>query len=801
MTPAFLLSQHWHDDQQQTWLTFWWHTDAGPVRQILAQPSVCFIEQHHQRRAQQIAQTLNWPVEIRPITLHHFNQQPASACYMPSALVRRWRSTLAQESIPCREVDIRPNERYLMERFIYGQAELPLMDMAVNEQNFIEFASSAMRACQDTTWQPQLRCLSIDIETSFPRLGQPDLLFSIGLYADGFQQVLMIGEPSECLPTAVDVRWFADEPALLEGFLEVVNTYNPDALLGWNVVGFDFAFLRKKFKEHQLAFAIGRDGSELEWYQSRSQPEQVFLSIAGRVVLDGISQLRNAAYQFESFTLNAVAEELLDDNKLLQGDDRGGDIEYLFAHDKAQLAAYNLKDCELVWRIFAVTKLLEFSIERSRMTGLLLDKVGGSVSAFENLYLPRLHRAGYVAPSMGEGFFIENSPGGYVLDSRPGLFEHVLVLDFKSLYPSIIRTFCIDPAGLVNGLTTDNPQDTIEDFLGARFHRQQHVLPQLIAELGEKREAAKRAGNKPLSQAIKIIMASCYGVLGAYGCRFADNRLSASITLRGQQIIQQSCDWVHQQGFEVIYGDTDSIFVWLNQDVSDEQADAIGKQLMDGLNQWWQQQYQQQFNLISYLEVEYETHYQKFFMPAIRGEEQGSKKRYAGLVRIGEQTPTVMFKGLEAVRSDWTDLARNFQRELYRRIFLGEPYQQWLRQQVKDLFAGKKDHELIYHKRLGQPLPAYQKNVPPHAQAAIKLEQWRAQQGLSARFNTRGGRINYYQSSHGPEPLTDMLHEPALQAVDYYHYLNKQMRPVAEAIFQFTDDDFDHLAGLQLSLF
>ena len=86
------------------------------------------------------------------------------------------------------------------------------------------------------------------------------------------------------------------------------------------------------------------------------------------------------------------------------------------------------------------------------MTGLLMDRMGGSVAAFEYMYLPRLHRAGWVAPDIGDGYSAEKSPGGYVMDSRPGLFEHVLVLDFRSLYPSIIRTFRIDPLGLIQGV-------------------------------------------------------------------------------------------------------------------------------------------------------------------------------------------------------------------------------------------------------------------------------------------------------------------------------------------------------------
>ena len=201
------------------------------------------------------------------------------------------------------------------------------------------------------------------------------------------------------------------------------------------------------------------------------------------------------------------------------------------------------------------------------------------------------------------------------MDSRPGLFEHVLVLDFKSLYPSIIRTFKIDPMGLTEGLLLDDDseqeQRTIPGFFGGRFHQQKHILPDLIRILGEKREQAKKAGNKALSQAIKVIMASCYGVLGSDGCRFYDTRLASSITLRGHQIIQQSSAWIEQQGFDVIYGDTDSVFVWLKRSVTDAEADDIGQRLVRDLNGWWSERLPLEFGTESFLEMEYETHYRR----------------------------------------------------------------------------------------------------------------------------------------------------------------------------------------------
>lgn len=165
------------------------------------------------------------------------------------------------------------------------------------------------------------------------------------------------------------------------------------------------------------------------------------LVLPGRVVLDGIDWLKAAFYQFDSFSLENVSQQLLGEGKAIHNvSDRAGEISHMFAHDKWSLAYYNLTDCRLVWDIFKTTDLIEFALERARMTGLEFGRVGASVAAFNNLYLPHLHRSGYVAPSAPASDGIE-SPGGYVMDSIPGLYRNIIVLDFKSLYPSIIRTF------------------------------------------------------------------------------------------------------------------------------------------------------------------------------------------------------------------------------------------------------------------------------------------------------------------------------------------------------------------------
>ena len=122
-------------------------------------------------------------------------------------------------------------------------------------------------------------------------------------------------------------------------------------------------------------------------------------------------------------------------------------------------------------------------------------------------------------------------------------------------------------------------------------------------------------------------------------------------------------------------------------------------------------------------------------MPTVRGSKQGSKKRYAGMVTSPAENDLnagfeIIFKGLESVRSDWSQMARNFQQELYRRIFLDEPYEEYIRKTVASVYDGECDDQLTLRRRLRRRLDEYQKNVPPHVRAARRAEEIRKSRGL-----------------------------------------------------------------------
>lgn len=767
---GLLLSRHWQDTPEGLELRFWAATGRGPLELVYpAQQAVCFISR---RLSLDAAPFRTLPFQRRPLTLQTLGGEPADGLYFRRQQdLQRLRELADRHGIPLCESDIRPADRFLMERFVTAPFSAQ-GDLLRTPAGHLRMTNARLHPADG---RPALSWLSLDIETDGSR-GQ---ILSIAWCGQGREAVLMQGHADRWPASRPPIHWYDGERALLQGFLTRFAAADPDLILGWNLINFDLDYLERRCRHHSLPFRIGRGGGIARILAPRRSGQPRIAAIPGRAALDGIDNLRAAFWSFDSFALDRVAHELLGRGKLIdESQDRIAEIRHLFRQDRPALAAYNLEDCRLVEEIFEHTRLIDFSLQRARLTGLALGRQGGSVAAFDNLYLPRLHRAGVVAHDIGAFHHDASSPGGYVMDSRPGLYDNVLVLDFKSLYPSIIRTFLVDPLGMARP-----GSDPVPGFLGAHFSRRQHLLPRIIERLWEERDAARQAGDRPLSQAVKILMNSFYGVLGTSGCRFHNPALTSSITRRGHQIITRSRDWIETQGQQVIYGDTDSLFVLLGPGFDEAAARERGAELAAGLNRWWRERIRLEFDLECRLEIEFETHYLRFLMPTIRGSDTGSKKRYAGVVRDGKGALQVRFKGLESVRSDWTPLARRFQQELYRRIFFEQPYEAYIRETVQRLRAGELDRELVYQKRLRRPLESYRKNVPPHVQAARK----------SAR---PGRSVRYVITVNGPEPLDDRR-----SPIDYAHYIERQLAPAADGILHFRNRRFQQIVDDQLALF
>jgi DNA polymerase-2 len=786
---GFLLTRHWRDLDAGVELEFWLATEDGPRRvRVPGQNAVAFIPAE-QREAAEFVLRGEKGCELRELALTDFHHRPVLGLYC-----RHYRKLLAlekrlrQHGVDVYEADVRPPERYLMERFITAPVLFAGTPAADDPQLLLDGQLKP-----DGDYRPPVRTVSLDIETTFQ--GE---LRSIALEGCGQRQVYMLGPPNgDATVVDFDYEYCDTRLALLDRLEEWFVRHDPDAVIGWSVIGFDLRVLQKHAEQMARPLRLGRGGSPMEW-RERSGGEFYFGGIAGRLVIDGIEALRSATWSFPSFSLESVSQTLLGEGKEIGNPyDRMAEIDRMFAEDKPMLARYNLKDCELVTRIFEKTSLMAFLLERASVTGLSADRSGGSVAAFEHSYIPLMHRQGFVAPNIGD-VAAEDSPGGFVMDSRSGLYDSVLVLDYKSLYPSIIRTFLIDPVGLVQGLA-EPEADTVPGFRGGRFSRTKHCLPGIVTRVWAGREAAKREKNAPLSQALKIIMNAFYGVLGTPACRFFDPRLASSITMRGHQIMHRTRELIEERGYQVIYGDTDSTFVWLGKAHADKDAQRIGRGLVEHVNGWWREYLRDELGLESALELEYDVHFRRFLMPTVRGSDEGSKKRYAGMATAADGSDEMVYKGLETVRTDWTPLAQQFQQGLYERIFKGQPYEDYVRDYVARTLNGELEDQLVYRKRLRRALDEYERNVPPHVRAARIADEFHMRQGRPAQYRN-GGWIRYVMTTAGPEPL-DVREGGAASPIDYAHYLEKQLEPVADAILPFMGDSFARLTSPQGALF
>ncbi len=481
---GFILTRHWRDTSTGTDVEFCLATDNGPRNiRLRAQPSVAFIPIEQRERAESIL-SRDAQVELRSLNLTDFRHRPVLGLYC-----QRYRHLLnltrklRQDGVDVYEADILPPNRYMMERFITAPVCFSGEASARGP-----LRNGEMKPISD--YRPQLKLVSLDIETS----AHGDL-YSIALEGCGQRQVYMLG-PANGGDSVTDFQfeYCESRPRLLEKLNEWLAQHDPDAIIGWNLVQFDLRVLQEHAERYGIPLRFGRDASALEWREHGLKQRHFFAAAAGRLIIDGIEALKSATWSFPSFSLEFVAQAVLGEGKAIDNPyQRMDEIQRRFEEDKPALARYNLKDCELVTRIFAKTELLTFLLERATVTGLPADRSGGSVDAFTHLYLPHMHRQGYVAPNLGD-VVGQDSPGGFVMDSRPGLYDSVLVLDYKSLYPSIIRTFLIDPVGLVDGLRHPGDEDSVPGFLGALLPHQAlsavHCQPGVAGPRG--RQAGKQ---------------------------------------------------------------------------------------------------------------------------------------------------------------------------------------------------------------------------------------------------------------------------------------------------------------------
>jgi len=456
------------------------------------------------------------------------------------------------------------------------------------------------------------------------------------------------------------IRVWDDEREMMKAFIEYLNTTKPDFLTGWNFEHFDARYLYNR-----LETLFGGD----------DEPEGNDLSPLGNVrasgwgvdykgleVFDMLEAYKRMKFsELDSYSLEDVTQEELGEGKIK--DERTFHEQWM--NDPQQLIDYNIRDVELLVRLEQAEGIIKFYEEMSDFVGWTASNVTRSASSVD-CYILRKSHGKYVLPSKASSKS-EAFEGATVFDPSSGLKSNVIVLDLKSLYPMTIKTINAGPE-------TKKEDGHFRAPNGVRFQKEpRSIVAEMIDELLERREQKKAerdsypADSKKYEvldrqqTAVKIVMNTIYGVMGSDTSRVGDKDTGAAVTAAARGVIAHTKETAEEQGFDVIYGDTDSVMIELGDEYTRNECLEIGNELEVIINEAYSEFAKEELNADEHwFQVEFEKLYEKFL-------QAGKKKRYAGKItwKEGKDTEYIDITGFEYQRSDYCEVAKEIQKSVF----------------------------------------------------------------------------------------------------------------------------------------
>lgn len=657
--------------------------------------------------------------------------------------------------------DIHPCQWHLAEVVKLGRSHTYRVD---DEYEVVGFIKSV----EDTTPPKSLRLLAFDIEVYSPGYPKPerDPVIVISLVNDR-------GEVRQL--TARD----KDDRDLILEFIDYVKKYDPDIILGYNSNRFDWVYLVNRAKHLGIKLDVGRkvDGEP-------RQSTYGHISIPGRLSVDLYDYAEEIA-EVKVKSLDVVADYL----GVMKREERTlisyTDIPMYWDNIslRSTLLKYAMEDAISTYGIGE--KMLPFAMQLASITGLPLDQVGSASvgNRLENYLMREAYKIGELAPNREERPY-ESYKGAIVLSPKRGIHSDIAVLDFSSMYPNIMMKYNIGPDTYAS-MECDPDNDYIAPEVRHCFKKApegffKKVLTKLIDLRRVVREELKK--HPPESpeyrllnerqRALKILANASYGYMGWIGARWYCKEGAEAVTAWGRETIMKAVEEAKKLGLEVIYGDTDSLFV-KNDEVKVEK-------------------------LIDYVESElgFDIKIDKIYVRVFFTE---AKKRYVGLMTDGR----IDIVGFEAVRGDWAEIAKEVQEKIVE-ILLKEmsvsKAVEYVKNIISDLKAGKIPLEkLVIWKTLTKALDEYEVDAP-HVVAAQKLMK------IGYRVSV-GDKIGYVVTKGVGKVSTKV--EPAVlvkeySLIDVSYYIDRQIIPAAIRIlgyFGVTEQQLKSTISGQKSIF
>jgi len=505
-----------------------------------------------------------------------------------------------------------------------------------------------------------------------------------------------------------------NEKDILHSFIDFIDTNKISLLCGWNSFNWDMPFIYKRMHYNGINEPLTkyRFLDLMLWYK--------YTTHSSRYSLEYIAK--------KEFNI----EKPYTDQKI-------GLL------NTEQLKERNAWDANMTYEIDNKLGLSNLAITIAQMSYLFPDNVLGikkdreglkatATPAIDNLYLSRAREIGYVLPPKTFNDRLKY-PGAFVYQPIHGIYHNVLQFDVESLYPNVLIAFGYAPYG-----KTELVVPIVQQFLNGKKH----------------------AKNKYEYWAYKVLANIVYGAMASKYSRLKADDVAAKIAAKGKEIITSVIDLLNTMGYEIIFSDTDSVFVKCDISFKDELQDLINEYIKKKFN-------------VNNINMRFEAYWSTIGFPR-SDKEKTPKKRYFGIIKYDKELKEVNkfeIKGLEQVRGDWSNFAKMIQEEVMKMLVLNKPKEEilsYINEKIENMYKGYYDNELILTKHLTKNVEDY-KVKPPHVKAYLdaKAQGWIPPEIL--QYNI----IKYYITK-GNIPKLVTLVKP--NEIDYDYYYKRQIQPL-----------------------
>ncbi len=690
------------------------------------------------------------------------------------------------------EYDVLYTRRYLIDKkitpLVLTDAEVEDTDGRIERMKVPTFKATSISQTEDGSLN-EFRILAFDIETYNPQgkatVPEKHPIVMLSLYGQDFKKVITWKR----FKTDLDyVEFVEGEAQLLERFKELVAEYSPDVMAGYYSDGFDMPFIIKRAEKYKIKIDISLDGDVAILGRGRAKAIDT-VGIVHFDILNFIRRVISRKLKTDVYTLDEVSAELLGEKKDDVDLDRLAPAWDAASDELSDFAKYNLKDSRLTYEL--CEKILPNLLELVKLIGQSMKDVNRMSfsqlvewylirrAADFNQFIPNRPHHGVLEDRMAE-----RVKGAFVFEPTPGLYDNVVVFDFRSLYPSIIVSHNISIETLNCDCCRGKEQVPVEGYDLWFCKNKKGFFPTVLKEIITRRtrvkEIMKTADEKKRpfldarQESLKVLSNSFYGYLGFYAARWYSKDSARSVTAYGRHYIHQVIDDAKEKGFEVLYSDTDSIFIHLKDK---PEVDSI--KFCEDINA----------KLPGMMELEYEGTYKRALFVSIKDSDSGAKKKYAMI----DKDNRIMIKGFETVRRNVSPIAKRVQQEVIRMVLEDkEPKKayEYVRNTVQDL-ADKRvaTEELAIPTKLTKPIEAYD-SIGPHVAVAKRMK--------AKGMEVYPGMIVSYVVTPGKDKIRDRakLPEEVKQGeYDAEYYINNQVVPAVETILDVFGYGSEELTG------